>query len=240
MSLLVQSGHCAVHDRFLFQVPFGWIGAPEVRLLPTNIFLIDTLGGNLSGGTTSNGGPGCGLHPLEKEFAMVRATMFAAILLLPSLALAQGARLNDAQIAHIAYTAGVLDVAAGKQALSKASSPKVREFAQEMVRDHQAVNEKALALVKKLNVIPEDNATSQALTKGANAKQVELAKLSGPAFDKAYIENEVAYHKTVNGALQDTLIPGAQNGELKSLLETGLKLFQSHQMHAEHLAADFK
>lgn len=171
---------------------------------------------------------------------MIRATIFAAALLLPSLALAQGAKLNDAQIAHIAYTAGVLDVAAGQQALAKASSPKIREFAQEMVRDHQAVNEKALALVKKLHVTPEDNATSQALNKSANTKKVELGKFSGPAFDKAYIENEVAYHKTVNGALQDSLIPGAQNGELKSLLETGLKLFQSHQMHAEHLAADLK
>jgi len=178
--------------------------------------------------------------PFDKESAMVRATILATILMFPGLALAQGAKLNDAQIAHIAYTAGVLDVAAGKQALTKVSSPKVREFAQEMVRDHQAVNDKALALVKKLRVTPEDNATSQALTKAANAKQVELGKLSGPAFDKAYIENEVAYHKTVNGALRTTLIPDAKNGELKALLETGLKLFQSHQMHAEHLAIEVK
>ena len=109
-----------------------------------------------------------------------------------------------------------------------------------MVRDHQAVNEKALALVKKLNVTPQDNSTSQALTKSANDKKAELAKLSGAAYDRAYIDNEVAYHRTVNAALRDILIPNAQNGELKSLLETGLKLFQSHQTHAEHLASSFK
>ena len=109
-----------------------------------------------------------------------------------------------------------------------------------MVRDHTAVNEKALALVKKLNVTPEDNNTSQALSKQAAAKSAELAKLNGAAYDKAYINNEVAYHKTVNDALQNTLIPGASNSELKGLLTTGLKIFQGHQQHAEQIAAGFK
>jgi putative membrane protein len=108
------------------------------------------------------------------------------------------------------------------------------------VRDHEAVNKQALALVKKLNVKPEDNDTSRALTKQASAKRVELSKLSGKAFDRAYVENEVAYHKTVNSALETTLIPSASNAELKSLLETGLKLFQGHQQHAEHVAAGLK
>jgi putative membrane protein len=91
-------------------------------------------------------------------------------------------------------------------------------------------------LVKKLNVTPEDNPTSQALTKQAEATHQKLAGLSGQTFDKAYVDNEVAFHKAVNGALSTTLIPNAQNAELKSLLQTGLKLFQEHQQHAEHLA----
>jgi putative membrane protein len=109
-----------------------------------------------------------------------------------------------------------------------------------MERDHKAVNDKALALVKKLNVTPEDNDTSKALTKQAADKRAELAKLSGAAFDRAYIDNEVAYHKVVNGALEKTLIPSASNPELKDLLTTGLKIFQGHEQHAEHVAADFK
>jgi putative membrane protein len=155
-------------------------------------------------------------------------------------ALAQGAKPTDPQIAHIAYTAGQLDVEAAKQALAKSKNKEVREFADDMVRDHTAVNKQALALVKKLNVKPEDNDTSRALTKQAAAKRAELAKLNGTAFDKAYVDNEVAYHKTVNGALESTLIPSANNSELKSLLQTGLKLFQGHQQHAEHVAADVK
>lgn len=147
---------------------------------------------------------------------------------------------TDPQIAHIAYTAGVIDVAAGKQALAKSHNKTVRAFAQEMVRDHTAVNDKALALVKKLKVTPEDNPTSQSLNKGAKAESDKLAKLNGAAFDRAYIANEIAYHKTVNGALEKTLIPNAHNAELKSLLETGLTLFREHQAHAEQIAKEVK
>ena len=93
---------------------------------------------------------------------------------------------------------------------------------------------------KELNVTPEDNPTSQALSKAAESKRAELAKLNGDAFDKAYVANEVAYHKQVNDALSTLLIPSAQNAELKGLLETGLKLFQGHQQHAEHVAAGLK
>ena len=147
---------------------------------------------------------------------------------------------TDPQIAHIAYTAGNLDIAAGKQALKMSHNKAVRDFAQEMVRDHSAVNDKALALVKKLHVTPEANPTSTALTKAADAERAKLAKLKGDAFDREYVKNEVAYHKTVNAALASTLIPSAHNGELKSLLETGLKLFKEHQDHAEQLAAKVK
>ncbi|HWU72461.1 MAG TPA: DUF4142 domain-containing protein [Sphingomonas sp.] len=148
--------------------------------------------------------------------------------------------IDDAQIAHIAYTAGVIDVAAGKQALTKSKNKAVRAFAQEMVRDHQAVNVQALALVKKLGVTPQDNPTSAALSKQATDESRTLARLRGAAFDRAYIANEIAFHRTVNGALKGTLIPGARNAELRSLLETGLTLFTEHQVHAEHLAAGMR
>ncbi len=143
---------------------------------------------------------------------------------------------TDPEIAHIAYTAGVLDVEAGKQALVKSQNKDVRAFAQQMIGDHTSVNQQALALVKKLNVTPKDNATSRSLTENADAARKKLAGLDGTAFDKAYVDNEVAYHKAVNSALSDTLIPDAQNAELRALLEKGLALFKAHQLHAEHLA----
>lgn len=145
-------------------------------------------------------------------------------------------KLSDPQIAHIAYTAGDIDIKAAQIALEKSKNETVRAFANDMVRDHTAVNDKALALVKKLNVTPEDNDTSKALVKQAEEKHAELTKLSGDAFDKAYVDNEVAFHKTVNEALKTTLIPSSSNAELKSLLETGLKIFEAHLQHAEMLA----
>jgi len=173
---------------------------------------------------------------MKITFALLTA---AAVLAFASPAGAADAP-TDPQIAHIAYTAGNLDIAAGKQALAKTHNKAVREFAQQMVRDHSAVNAKALALVKKLKVTPQDNATSQGLTKAADAERAKLAKLSGAAFDREYVNNEVAYHKTVNGALETVLIPNAKNGELKSLLETGLTLFKEHQAHAEQVAKGLK
>jgi len=170
-----------------------------------------------------------------------RLSTAAAILTFSvSPALAQGAKPTDPQIAHIAYTAGQLDIDAAKQALAKSKNADVRAFAEQMVRDHEAVNTQALDLVNKLNVKPEDNDTSRGLTKAAAAKKAELDKLSGASFDKAYLDNEVAYHKTVNGALETTLIPSSSNAELKALLQTGLKLFRGHQMHAEQIVAKVK
>src|SRR5689334_15908109 len=180
--------------------------------------------------------------PGQEDLMSIRlVAAVAAICLSTTGAFAQSsAKPTDPQIAHIAYTAGQIDIEAAQQALGKSQNKHVREFATDMEKDHKAVNDKALALVKKLNVTPQDNDTSKALSKQAAEKRAELAKLNGAAFDKAYIDNEVAYHKTVNNALQNTLIPSASNPELKDLLGTGLKIFQGHEQHAEQVAKEVK
>lgn len=168
-------------------------------------------------------------------------TALAILCLLDGTSLTQAAdKPTDPQIAHIAYTAGTIDIEAAKLAIEKSKNKDVMAFANDMVRDHEAVNKQALDLVKKLKVTPEDNDTSRALAKAAAAEKSKLSKLSGSAFDKAYVENEIAYHKQVNGALETVLIPSASNSELKSLLETGLKIFEGHQQHAEHVASELK
>ena len=169
---------------------------------------------------------------MMKQLAALAATALVAV---SAPALAQAP--NDAQIAHIAYTAGQIDVAAARQALQISHNRAVRDFAQTMVRDHEAVNRQAVALVTRLHVTPAPNPTSAALSSQAAATLHRLSTLRGAAFDRAYVANEVAYHRTVNGALRDTLIPAAQNAELKTLLQSGLALFTEHQTHAEHLAA---
>ncbi|MGH6835697.1 MAG: DUF4142 domain-containing protein [Methylocella sp.] len=171
---------------------------------------------------------------LLKSSVLTAAVCFAA-----ATAMAQG-KPTDPQIADIAYTAGQIDIEQAIDALKKAHNKAVRSYAEQMIRDHLAVNNKVLALLDKLKVEPEANDTSKSMYREASRKREELRTLSGAAFDKAYAENEVAYHEAVDGALESTLIPAAQNAQLKSLLEIGLKIFKEHKKHAERLVDELK
>jgi len=161
----------------------------------------------------------------------------AAVLVLLAAALpaAYAQQPSDPQIAAIVVTANQVDIDAGKLAISKGRVDAVRTFARQMVADHTGVNKQAVELVTKLKVVPEDNPTSQSLKNAQDANRTKLDALSGAAFDKAYADNEAAYHKTVDDALSNTLIPDAQNAELKSLLESGLKIFQDHLRDAQNM-----
>jgi len=135
---------------------------------------------------------------------------------------------NDAQIASIVVTANQVDIDAGNLAKSKAANADVKSFAQMMVTDHTGVNKQATELVTKLKVTPEDNPTSQSLKSGGEKNVANLKGLTGAAFDKAYIDHEVAYHQQVLDAVDKTLIPNAKNAELKALLVKVRPAFVAH------------
>jgi putative membrane protein len=97
-----------------------------------------------------------------------------------------------------------------------------------------------VALVTKLKVTPKDNAVSQKLNADAEKTKKSLRTKSGKAFDKAYIDNEVAYHKAVIGAVETLLIPQAQNSELKALLKSVDPILKTHLAHAEMVQKNFK
>lgn len=145
---------------------------------------------------------------------------------------------TDPQIAAIVVTANQVDIDAGRLAESKAHSADVKAFAQQMVTDHTGVNKAATELVQKLHVTPEDNATAQSLKKGGAENVAKLKTLSGADFDKAYVDHEVAYHRAVIDALDTTLIPNAQNAELKALLVKVRPAFVAHLDHAKHLQSE--
>jgi len=155
-------------------------------------------------------------------------------------AMGHGSGMTDGQVAHIAYTAGQLDIAAARQALERSKNPEVLAFAETMLRDHEAVNQQAITLLKRLSVTPEANPTSASLAAEAERERKRLATLEGQAFDLAYAAREAGFHAAVNKALKTTLIPAAHNAELKSLLEAGLALFSAHQDHAEALAGKLR
>jgi putative membrane protein len=147
---------------------------------------------------------------------------------------------NDAQIAHIVVTANQVDIDAGKLAASMATNAEVKAFGEQMVKDHTGVNRQASDLAAKLKVKPEDNPTSQSLKAGGEKNIANLKTLKGAAFDKAYIDNEVTYHQAVLDAVDKTLVPSAQNAELKALITKVRPAFVAHLEHAKKIQSSLK
>lgn len=146
---------------------------------------------------------------------------------------ADDAALNDPQIATIALTAHQIDVARGKQALKHSKNAEVKQFARQMVDDHQAGANEVLALAKKLGVKPEESAVTKSLKSDARKAEQRLKKEKGASFDKDYIDTEVAYHQAVIDAVKNTLIPGAKNEQVKTALEQAVPTLEGHLQHAK-------
>lgn len=143
------------------------------------------------------------------------------------------AALTDPEIASIAVTANQIDVDYAKIAKEKSKTKSVLDFAATMAKDHQSVIDKAVALAKKLGVTPQDNPTTQSLLSGATETKTMLNSKTGAEFDKAYVDNEVSYHKAAIDIVENKLIPSSSNAELKALLQSALPLFKEHLSHAE-------
>ena len=141
--------------------------------------------------------------------------------------------LNDLQIAHVAYVADNIDIRYAHLALALSENSAIHDFAKTMIRDHNAVNTQALALLKKLGAQPQDNFLSQQLTRQSKELVAKMSGLRGADFDKFYANNELAYHKAVNDLVENAFIPNIENAEVKALFEAGLKIFKAHEKHAE-------
>lgn len=150
------------------------------------------------------------------------------------------AALTDANIAAVVVQANTADILYAELALAKSQTPAVREFATMTKRDHESVNEAAVALVTRLGVTPVDNALSFDLRDDAETKRLTLRDFEGFAFDSAYAANEVAYHTTVLGAIDSALIPSATNAELRALLVAVRPAVAAHLTHAQSLSTSLR
>jgi len=163
----------------------------------------------------------------------VFSVSLAMCLAIAATASAQG--VTDAQIASIVVTANQVDIDAGRLAEARAHDAQVKQFGEQMVSDHSNVNKQATALVTRLKVTPQDNPISQSLRAGGEMNVAHLEKLSGAAFDKAYVDDEVAHHQQVLAAIDKTLIPSVKNEELKALLVKVRPAIAAHLAHAQKL-----
>ena len=177
----------------------------------------------------------------NKTFTFQRGAMlFALSAFLYVGAFAQDApKLSDPEIAHVAVTANQIDVDYAAIAKEKSTNKDILQFAATMAKDHEGVIKQAVTLATKLGVTPEDNAMSKSLKAGEAKTEKMLRSLKGDAFDKAYIDNEVAYHKAVIDAVKNVLIPQTQNAELKNLLVSVAPVLDAHLAHAEMVQKEF-
>jgi len=150
-------------------------------------------------------------------------------------AAAPAGTVSDAQIAAIVLAANAVDSTAGALAGQKGTSNDVKQFGQRMVTDHGGVNKQAVELAGRLHLTPEENPTSQQLTAGGQQNVTALNGMTGAAFDRAYVDHEVEYHQTVLDAIDKTLIPNAQNADLKKLLTDTRPAIAAHLQMAKDL-----
>jgi putative membrane protein len=171
---------------------------------------------------------------MKNVFRILAASVLA---LMTSVSFAQdkGAGPTDPQIAAIVVAANSVDIDAGKFAQSKTHNKDVKAFAKQMITDHTGVNKQATALVTKLKVKPEENATSKSLREGGEKNIAHLKTLKGTDFDKAYIDQEVTYHQQVLDAIDKTLLPSAKNAELKDLITKVRPAIEAHLEHAKQI-----
>lgn len=149
-------------------------------------------------------------------------------------------QLTDPEIASVAVTANQIDVDYALIAEKRSKDADVLRFAKTMKDDHTAVINMAVDLAKKLGVTPKTNSMTKSLLNGAQKEKALLNSKSGKAFNKAYIDNEVAYHESVINAVENVLIPQAQNAELKGLLVKVLPTLKAHLEHAKMVQKELK
>jgi putative membrane protein len=137
--------------------------------------------------------------------------------------------LNDMRIAQITDTANSGEVEQGRYAALHATNARVKAFAQHMVSAHTAIGQKMTAVLHKEGIIPAVSAESTKLGAGAQETLASLKTMTGSDFDKAYIDAQVKAHQEVLDALDNKLIPNAQDASLK------VNLQQIRPMVAEHL-----
>lgn len=164
----------------------------------------------------------------------VTSLLFAGVLFLsPSSFCQQNKGLSDAEIASVAVTANQIDIDYAQIALQTSKNDEVLNFARTMTSDHKAVIDQAVALVTKLHVTPKINHLTKKLLSDAEKTKQQLRARKGKAFDKAYVDNEVTYHKAVISVIETVLIPDTENSEVRSLLQAVVPALKTHLAHAE-------
>lgn len=125
---------------------------------------------------------------------------------------------------------GIAEIEAGKLALEKGTAQDVKSFAQSMIDDHTAANEKLASIAKQKELEVSDNATLMDM-----AKKMILQVRDGESFDKAYANNQVVAHEQTIELFREYADKG-DDAELKAFAKETLPKLEDHLKHAKELA----
>jgi putative membrane protein len=137
----------------------------------------------------------------------------------------------DRAFVREAAIGGMAEVDLGQLAASKAESPDVKQFGQRMVDDHGKANDELKSWASQKNVtLPTE------LDAKHKAEHAKLEKLSGAAFDRAYMASMVADHnKDVAAFTRESKT--AKDADLKAWAAKTLPTLQEHQKMAKTINA---
>lgn len=141
---------------------------------------------------------------------------------------------DDAEFAVEAADAGMLEVQLGTVAVTKASSPQVKQYAQMMVDDHAKANEELKALAGTKNITLPATLSNERQRTYDNFKEK-----SGEGFDKDYIDQMVKDHREVIDEFEEQAKDGS-DPEIKSWASSKLVALQNHLREAERLQETLK
>lgn len=144
---------------------------------------------------------------------------------------AAGLSAADSKFMHEAAAGGMAEVELGRLAADKASNPDVKQFGQRMVDDHGKANDELKSLASQKSVTL--SLTPEAAQK---ATQARLSKLSGDAFDRAYMQDMVKDHDKDVAAFKRASTTAA-DAELKAWAAKTLPTLEEHQKQAKSINA---
>jgi putative membrane protein len=142
--------------------------------------------------------------------------------------------MTDANIVAYLDAANVADSANGKVASTKGTSKDVQAFGKMMMGEHHALRVEGQALAKKDNVTPQPASSDTTKAQGEHTMATLNSTAKGAAWDKAYIDGEVAMHESVLSNAK-AAHDGTQNADLKALIEKATPVIQKHLDRAKEI-----
>jgi putative membrane protein len=149
-----------------------------------------------------------------------------------------GARdLSEGDILGVTRAVNQGEVQQSQLARSRARSEDVRQFADQMITQHQNFMQQDHQFATRTGVAPQPSTLSRQLEQSASSTMRTLEGATANDFDRQYIDAQIRGHEQAIETISGTLLPSAQNGELRQSLMNVRTAAEQHLQHARAIQA---